>query len=200
MKPALTGFKGVAVWTVYNRIIFMLPFTQFFKIERRDFALELASALTLDDEPLRLWVSTLTEATLPRAMTQAQCLAIFKDMSEDERALCILECMSLTEISDDDVMRLLVVHNDANGITYNKSSIGNIQAADILPMMLESLLAASYVSIDTMLITSEEKKFLDGRRVDVKNALADSISLGAEVEEIMPIAIKKAVMGVMPND
>lgn len=199
MAIELIGFRGVSAWMIYNKVIFMLPFTNFFKVQRRDFALELVEAVQLDEEGMRRYLGTLTEATLPRALTQGECLTLFKDLSEPERRLVILECMSLIDISDDEIMRMMALHKDANGIPYNKANVGNIPVENILPMMLETLVSASYVHIDNMLITDSEIKKLDGYRVDIKDALAYSVQQGAAVEDMLPVAIKKAVKGVLPD-
>lgn len=199
MSIKLIGFRGVSAWMVYAKVIFMLPYTKFFGSERRNFGLELAEAINLEEEALRRYVGTLTESDIPRSLTQRQALTLFKELSETERRIVLLECMTMIDITDDEIMRLLMLHTDANGITYNKASIGNILVENILPMMLDSLTAASYVNIDNMLITDEELKFLGGYRVSIKESLAETVTPGAPVEEILPIAIKKAVQAVMPE-
>lgn len=199
MSIKLIGFRGVSAYMVYIKIIFMMPYTNYFKTERRDFAVELAHAIDLEEDDLRQYVATLTEATLPRALSQSECLTLFRELSEPERRLVIMECMSMIDITDDEIMRLLALHQDANGIAYNKASVNNIKIEEILPMMLDSLTAASFVNIDNMLITEEEAKHIKGYRVSIKEALAEAITPNSPIEDILPIAIKKSVQAVMPE-
>lgn len=199
MSIKLIGFRGVSAYMVYIKIIFMMPYTNYFKTERRDFAIELAHAINLEEDDLRQYVATLTEATLPRALSQSECLTLFRELSEPERRLVIMECMSMIDITDDEIMRLLALHQDANGIAYNKASVNNIKIEEVLPMMLDSLTAASFVTIDNMLITGEEEKHVKGYRVSIKEALAETITPNSPIEDILPIAIKKSVQAVMPE-
>lgn len=189
----LKGFKGVSAWLVYNKVIFALPFTKFFSYHRRDFVAELAETLTLNDEHLRLWASTLTAADIPSNKSQADCLAEFKELPEDVKKLVILDCMTLTDITDDEVLRLLAVHKDANGIPYSKASINNLNIENITPMMLETLCAASNVSIDMMLTTKDDIAALKGLRVDVRDHIAAGVD---DVGEALAIATKEAIKEV----
>lgn len=189
----LKGFKGVSAWLVYNKVIFALPFTKFFSYHRRDFVAELAETLTLNDEHLRLWASTLTAADVPSNKSQADCLAEFKELPDDVKKLVILDCMTLTDITDDEVLRLLAVHKDANGIPYSKASINNLNIENITPMMLETLCAASNVSIDMMLTTKEDIAALKGLRVDVRDHIAAGVD---DVGEALAIATKEAIKEV----
>lgn len=189
----LKGFKGVSAWLVYNKVIFALPFTKFFSYHRRDFVAELAETLTLNDEHLRLWASTLTAADVPSNKSQADCLAEFKELPDDVKKLVILDCMTLTDITDDEVLRLLAVHKDANGIPYSKASINNLNIENITPMMLETLCAASNVSIDMMLTTKDDIAALKGLRVDVRDHIAAGVD---DVGEALAIATKEAIKEV----
>lgn len=189
----LKGFKGVSAWLVYNKVIFALPFTKFFSYHRRDFVAELAESITLSDEHLRLWASTLTAADIPSNKSQADCLAEFKELPEDVKKLVILDCMTLTDITDDEVLRLLAVHKDANGIPYSKASINNLNIENITPMMLETLCAASNVSIDMMLTTKDDIAALKGLRVDVRDHIAAGVD---DVGEALAIATKEAIKEV----
>lgn len=189
----LKGFKGVSAWLVYNKVIFVLPFTKYFSHHRRDFDAELAESLTLGDEHLRLWVSMLREADIPSNKKQAECLAEFKELPDDVRKLVILDCMTLTDISDDEVMRLLAVHKDANGVPYSKASVSNLMVDTITPMMLETLYAASNISVDMMLTTKEDIEALKGMRVDVRDHIAPGVD---DVGEALAIATKEAIKEV----
>lgn len=189
----LKGFKGASAWLVYNKVIFALPFTKFFSYHRRDFVSELAESITLNDEHLRLWASSLTAADIPSNKTQAECLAEFKELPEDVKKLVILDCMTLTDITDDEVMRLLAVHKDVNGVPYSKASINNLMVDAITPMMLETLYAASNVYVDMMLTTKEDIEALKGMRVDVRDHIASGVD---DVGEILAVAAKEAIKEV----
>lgn len=189
----LKGFRGVSAWLVYNKVAFALPFTKYFNMHRRDFNAELAESLLLSDERLRLWVSMLTEADIPSNKTQAQCLSEFRDLPHDVRKLIILDCMTLIDITDDEVLRLLAVHKDANGVFYSKASVNNLLVGDITPMMLETLCAASDITVDMMLITQDDIAALKGGRVDIREHLTIS---DQPAGEIIAVAAKEAVKEV----
>lgn len=189
----LKGLKGVSAWLVYNKVIFALPFTKFFSMHRRDFNQELAEQMLLSDEHFRIWASMLTEADIPSNKSQEQCLTEFKELPEEVRKLIILDCMTLTDITDDEVLRLLAVHKDANGIPYSKASVNNLLIESITPMMLETLCAASDVYIDMMLVTKEDLAALKGMRVGIK----EHISIGSDdTGEILAMATKEAIKEV----
>lgn len=189
----LKGFKGVSAWLVYNKVIYALPYTKYFSMHRRDFNAELAESLTLSDEHFRIWASMLTEADIPSNKTHAECLYEFKGLPDDVRKLVILDCMTMTDITDDEVMRLVAVHKDQNDIPYSKANINNLQLAEVAPMMIETLCAASNVSVDMMLTTKEDIEALKGGRVDVRDHIAAG---GGDVGEILAVATKEAIKEV----
>lgn len=195
----LIGFKGVSAWLVYNKVVFNLPFIRENRAASRRFSHELAEAAALEDvEAMRAFILSLTTDSIPRAMSHAECLEAFKAKAPSHRRAALLECLTYADLSDDEVMRLLAVHSDANGIPYTRASLGNLKVADVTPMMLDTLVAASAVDVDLSLVTAAEVDMLGGKRLDVKAETADILAQTPTigVGEALALAIKKCFGGV----
>ena len=199
MMTALVGVKGVSAWLVYNKVAFYLPFIQENRAGSRRFSEELAAAVSLETvDELRAFILGLNVNTIPQPMSQAACIAAFKAKGTDARKMALLECLTFADLTDDEVVRLLAVHSDANGIPYSRANMGNIALSELTPMLLETLLAASMIDVDLSLVTGTELSTLDGKRLDVKAEAADILTRAPAmgVGELLSLAIKNCFKGV----
>lgn len=195
----LIGVKGVSAWLVYNKVAFHLPFIQENRAGSRRFSEELATAARLETvDELRAFILELNVSVIPQPMSQAACIAAFKAKGPDARKMALLECLTFADLTDDEVVRLLAVHNDTNGIPYSRANMGNIALSELTPMLLETLLAASLVDVDLSLVTAAEISTLDGQRLDVKAEAAEILTqtpvMG--VGELLSLTIKNCFKGV----
>lgn len=199
----LTGIRGMSAWLVYNKVIFALPFITENRAASRPFSRELARGVALETvEELREFIAGLNVETMPRLMTQAEAVGAFKTKGERARQLALLECMTHSSLSDDEVMRLLAVHKDGNGIPYGKANIANLSTSKASELMLDTLLACSMVDVDLSLVSSAELDDLGGKRLDIKNEAVDLLAQGPNlsVGELLSLAIKRCLGNIMRKE
>lgn len=192
----LNGIKGLSAWLVYNKVVFAMPFITENRAASRRFSEEVAQALALEDiDELRAFVAALPARPLMGYMTQAEALTAFKAKDEAGRKRALMECLTRTELTEEDSLRLLAVHKDANGISYGKANVGNLITTDAADKVIETLYACSLVDVDLNLVSAEELKTLGNYRVDIKTEAADLLAAapGLGVGELLALAIKKCL-------
>lgn len=194
----LAGLKGASAWQVYNKVVFHLPFIRANNHHRREYARHVASVIRSGQEGMEAFLLTLSDPDVPTFRTQAECLANFKAADLTERTRQILECLIYVSLSDDELLRLLACHTNARGIPYSRATVEQLTMAQILPMALETLLAASMMDVDLSMISAGELDSLNGHRLDIRSAIAGVLAAGPNIatDEAIAIAAKKAFEGV----
>lgn len=194
----LKGFKGISAWMVYNKLIFNLPLLPHNMVVNRDWATEVANALVLGYDDMVHFIAGLGERTIPSDITPAVALAKFKMQDDKGRRNDLLGCIAMGGMTDEEGLRLLSLHKDANGINYSKASIGNLKVRESMDMILDTLVACSYVDIDLSMVTSKEIEMLDGYRVSVQSEATDILSHNStvEIDDLLSLSVKKAIGGL----
>lgn len=198
----LVGTKGVSAWLVYNEVIFNLPFIERNTTKRRDFATELFIASLLDDvDQLKSFINGLAVDMIPCSKSREECLAEFKAMSSEEKESIFLELLMNIELSDEKVFRLLAVQKDVNGIPYTKANINNVKVVDLMPLMIDTMIACSEAYFDMPLVSAKQIEALGAARIDVREAASDIIINNPDLEagEILSLAATKAMRGISPS-
>ncbi len=80
------------------------------------------------------------------AMTQAECLEHFKEQDEATRCGILLELLSIAELDDKDISRLLSVHTDSNNVPIGKHKIVNMPPSEIAELAFKTMLACADLS------------------------------------------------------
>lgn len=197
---ALTGFRGLSAWLVYNKVVFALPFISENRAASRRFSSELVAALQLETlEELRGFVAGLAGRPAGGLLTHSEALTLFKAKGPAARRLALMECLTQSDLTDDESLRLLSVHQDANGISYSKASIGNLTTSKAAELAVETLLECSLIDVDMSLVSAAELETLGNYRLDVKAEAVDLLATAPDlgVGELLSLAIKKVLKGVM---
>lgn len=192
----LTGIRGLSAWLVYNKVIFALPFISENRAASRRFSQELARGIALETaDELRAFIAGLVVETMPRTVTQAEAVASFKAKGLDGRRADLMECLIHSNLSDEESLRLLAVHQDANGVAYGKANVGNLKTTKAAELVVETLAACSMVDVDLSLIAAAEIERLGNKRLDVKTEAADLLAVAPSmgVGELLSLAIKRVL-------
>lgn len=116
----LKGISGWACYQAYLTTIFFLPTTQTY---------------------------TTLSADNPN-MTTADIMEDFKKSDALRKANIIAELISIAPINDAELIALLSVHKDTNGIPYAASNIRTLTVPDIATMVIGSITACSDISTE----------------------------------------------------
>jgi hypothetical protein len=196
MIKNLNGLKGFSAWGVYNKVAFNLIFIREFNLDKYAF-LENVARLTAEKDIviIREELPLLAETAQRVHKTASYCLQEFKKGDRVARSKMLIEALTVTTLDDDEVMRLLAVHVDSNGMSYSKANIANLSAGEIFNLMILTMLECSDVDCDLSLMTENDKKVLDKHRVSIKEQAADILQHNADlpVEELIALGIKKAL-------
>lgn len=195
----LVGTKGVSAWLVYNEVIFNLPFIERNSLKRRAFNDELILASFLEEpEELRNFILGLTVDKLPVSKSRVECLAEFKAMDHAEKQEVFAELLMNVDLTEDKITRLLSVQKDANGIPYTKANIANLKASDIIPLVIDTLMACSEAYFDMSLVSVKQIEALQGSMIDVRESIAEVLSVSPTLEagEVLSLAATKAMRGI----
>lgn len=90
-----------------------------------------------------IWFLPLIEMYRDTSLTRAEIVDDFKSLDEMGRAKAITQCMTLSPIDENALIKLLGVHKDKNGIAFQKSNINNLDIGDMSKMMFDTLIACS---------------------------------------------------------
>lgn len=195
----LKGFKGISAWMVYNKVVFSLPLIWENCTAKRNFSEMLSDGIGLSSvKDLQAFIASLAIEPAPNYREPRHCLEDFKLMNDEYRRVVLTECLTFTSLSDDEVLRLMAVHKDANGMPYTKVNLGNLSTKEFMEKLLDTLVACSNINADTSLITQDQFDTLDGSRVDIRSEAADILSQSPsmEVGDLIGLSAKKALKGV----
>jgi len=198
MIEPLKGLKGFSAWAVYNKIAFNLIFLLQFNRKDPDFKALLKKANESDNiDELRALIRQIIERAHSNVLSHKLCIQTLKKADKNTRLLMMLEALQYADLSDDEILRLLALHKDNNEVFYNKSNIANINTADLVPLMLESLDACADLNVDLFLVDNEQIDDLKGKRINIKNEVADILANNPDVNtsELLTLAIKRALKG-----
>jgi hypothetical protein len=194
----LKGLKGIAAWSVYNKIAFNLIFIRRFNIDRVDHSALVRELQTLGSlEAIQARLPEL-EATGARIHKSARfCIMALKEAPLLDQRLMFLEALAYSDLDDDEVYRLLAVHKDSNGIPYSKSNINNFPVSESTELMIQTLIECCAEHVDLGLVSEQELTDLGSFRIDIKSQAAEVLGANSEmtVGELLSLAIKKSFKG-----
>lgn len=90
-----------------------------------------------------VWYVPLTEHYRETGLSRSEVMSDFKGLDENQRGQVLTQCMTLSPIDDESLVKLLGVHKDNNGIAFQKSNIANLDITQMSKMVFETLLACS---------------------------------------------------------
>jgi hypothetical protein len=192
----LKGLKGIAAWSVYNKVAFNLIFIRRFNVAKVDHAKLVVELLALETiEEIKNKLPDLVQTSARTHKSAARCIEAMKHAPQLEKRLMLLEALSFCDLDDDEVYRLLAIHKDENGIPYSKANINNFKVVDSTELIIQTLIACSDQYVDLGLLTGREIDDLDGYRVDIRSEAADILGANSDmsVGELLSLAIKKAL-------
>ena len=198
MIEPLKGLKGFSAWAVYNKVAFNLIFLLQFNRKDPDFEALFKKADKSESlDELRALIPQIIERTHNNVLNHQLCIQTLKKADKNTRLLMMLEALQYADLSDDEILRLLALHKDNNEVFYNKSNIANINTEDLVPLMLESLDACADLNVDLFLVDNEQIDDLKGKRINIKNEVADILANNPDVNtsELLTLAIKRALKG-----
>ena len=191
----LNGLKGVSAWLVYNKIVFSLLFIRRFNFQHVD-QLTLIAGLkqceTLAEfKAVAEQLTTASHEVLQVSM--ADCVQLFKDAPPEDKEAMLIEAITFTAIDDDDTLRLLGLHQDANGAPYTKHSISSIPISEIIPMMVESLIACSNTNCDFSLMNKGDFESLGKVRLNINDEANEVLAQQPDLDtgSTISIAVKR---------
>lgn len=200
----LQGLEGVSAWLVYNKIVFSLFYIRRFNFQanqQHGLIAELKQCETLEQfqsVAVRMDASKYREVFFPLD----ECVRIFKASDDDNKKSMLLEALTITELTDEETLRLLALHKDPNGIKYSKANVGNIAASQIVPMVLDTLIACSNIQCDFSLMTPEDHELLGANRVDIRDEVNDVLAAGGnslDTGNLISVAVKRVLKRIRGN-
>lgn len=193
----LTGLRGLSAWLVYNKIVFSLVFLRRFNVEHNEQLALIESLKSCNslDEYKEVAKELSAEKYKAVFYSQADAINIFKESDEINKRQMLFECLTFTTLTDEECLRLLALHTDDNGVPYSKANINNIDAGDIVPMLIDSLIACANEYCDLSLLSEEDLAIFNKGRVDIKDDANDIVSSNSDTDtgSIISIALKKIV-------
>ena len=192
----LRGLKGFSAWSVYNKVAFNLVFIKRFNLDTEAFLNNLALVCNEKDiNTVRKMLPTLAETGRQINKTPDHCITEFKAADRGERSKMLVEALTYSDLDDDDVMRLLALHSDQNGLPYGSANINNLDVKTMFNLILDTLLCCSEIDCDFSLMTDEDKEYLGDKRVSIKQQAAEILQSNSDlpVEDLIALGIKKAL-------
>ena len=127
--------------------------------------------------------------------TPEYCIEQFKQRTREQKTAMIVEALTFADLDDDEAMRLLVLHNDANGMPYGTANINNLEVGTIFNMMIETMLNCSEITCDFSLMSDKNRDDLGAGRVSIKEVVADILQHNGDLptEELIALAVKKTL-------
>ena len=191
----LTGLKGVSAWGVYNKLVFSMFFLRRFNLKHNAQLCLIEKLKGCDNLSDYKDVADRLSTTKMEKLfhSQSEVVEHFKAAEENEKYNMILEALTIAEIDDSEVLRLLALHSDENGVPYSKANIKNIPINKIIPLMIETLVACSNIDCDFSLMTEVERDLIKGKRVDIKDDAGEILSSNSDIKtgELLSLAVKK---------
>lgn len=115
----LKGTKGFAAYQTYESIIAFLPTCDRYQSEEfKGDKGQINLALVFED---------------------------FKSLDAEQKKMLVIESLQVNILSDQQVVNLLRVHNDANGRAISPQSIGNYGVVEVMKMALTTCVTCSEI-------------------------------------------------------
>lgn len=192
----LKGLKGFSAWSVYNKVVFNLVFIREFNIDKEDFLSCLARLCTEKNlKKVREGLPQLAEFGAQVHKTPQYCIEQFKSRTRAEKTAMIVEALTFADLDDDEVMRLLALHDDQNGMPYGAANINNLEVGTIFNMIVETMLNCSDLTCDFSLMSQKNQDDLGSKRVSIKEVVADILQHNGDLptEDLIALAVKKTL-------
>ncbi len=131
----LIGSRGFAAWQVYLNVSFYIPFSQ--TIREADFASLEIERKEKDDEKYTRddW-------------GKDEAIEWMRQQSPEVRALVFVDCLGQVYLDQNDLIKLVSVHKDANGIPYSRHSVESLTIKDASQLVRKTLEACFQASSD----------------------------------------------------
>lgn len=192
----LKGMKGFSAWQVYNKVIVNLMNIRKFTFDKKPFLDKLSKIVTETDSiKIKEMLPGLVKFGKRVHRSPEFCILEFKKCDTENRSLMIIECLTLSNLDDDEVFRLLAVHSDINGIQYSLSNIENLDVGEVYNLMLETLIKCSYMNCDLSLLSDCEQDKIYKSRISIKDQASDIFEKNTSIDtaDLISIAIKKNI-------
>lgn len=189
-----SGLGGVSAYLVWLKVANTLPLHKFYisKISDQYSVLE---ALKRSDDKKRSEI--LKDLDLGHYKTNYPnldtVLTDFKSRPNEIKRSLILDCIINLPLTDDEKITLLSTQKDKNGVYYSKVNIKNININDLVPMLLDVLLALSETDLDLKILDPAELEFLNKHRVDIKDDAARLLEKSLSLTDTLTLSLKGTV-------
>lgn len=193
----LEGLKGVSAWLVYNKIVFSLVFLRRFNVIHNDqltFIELLKTCENLADYK-DVAAKLNSDKFKKLSFSQAETITFFKSANDTDKTNMLLEALTITELDDDDCLRLLSLHEDSNGVPYSRNNIKSMQSGDIVPLMLKTLLACASLDCDFSLMTEDDLNLFKKGRVNINDEASEILVNNSTIEtgNLLSLAVKRLI-------
>ena len=106
----LKGLKGFSAWAVYNKVAFNLIFLRRYTKKSRDFNDKIAALFDLDNvDVIKQHLFDLLDEGVNFNTEISECITFFKACNDVDRKLMLVESLNYSDLTDDEVLRLLVL-------------------------------------------------------------------------------------------
>ncbi|HDM8140701.1 TPA: hypothetical protein P0E12_004991 [Vibrio harveyi] len=193
----LEGLSGFSAWLVYCKVIHALPFLRRFNVAHNDQLAQIEKLKRCETlEEFEREAEKLNSAKFKEVFyTFEDIVEIFKNSPENAKRKMLFEALTLVNINDDELMRLLAVHKDKNGIGYSKHNIINLRTNELIPKAVETLIACSLLSCDFALMTPDEMAEIKGKKISILTEANEILGVAPQTTtgELIALAVKKVV-------
>ncbi len=192
----LEGLEGVSAYLVYIKVAHGLAFCHEFNAMHNDQLAIIAAIKAAQDEELFNLIGELNSDKFKKVhFSMPEIVIFFKSQSVGNKKRLLLEALSRISLSNDEVMRLLALHDDKHGISLGSHNIVNLGIDEIIPKVLDSLIACSEINCDDALLSESDKSALSGCRISILNEVSEILTNNPRLslKNILPLAIKKAL-------
>lgn len=94
-------------------------------------------------------------------MTRFQIQHDFTESTPERKIQIITDLLSICNLNDRDLMRLLMVHKDKNGAHYSEFNADNLSLDDVANMIFQSILACSNASKTLFFYQNQKSELLE---------------------------------------
>ena len=185
----LKGLKGFSAWNVYNKIAFNLVFINRFNsapVDKKEILLKIGASDDLQE--IRQLSTELAKSSTRVSLSFEEVLLHFKGEDEVNKQVMLMEALTFTDLADDDVFSLLALHCDANGIPYSPANVSNIETAELLPLMLKSLIACSDLYFNFGIISKADIEIAVKNRANISDEVGDILANNSDLTVVDLIA------------
>ena len=130
--------------------------------------------------------------------SHAEIVTQFKEANENDKEKMLLEALTNISVSDSEALALLGLHKDANGISYSMANIKNIQLTELLPMMMQTLIACSNLNCDFSLLSPDDLEMIGKKRINITNEANEVLtnSPNLSTSELISLTVKSILTKV----